>query len=262
MKIYVLADMEGISGVFRAEQVEANTPAWCEARTFMEADVNACARGLFAAGASKVVVRDVHATTSNMRWQELDSRIELVQGDGNQVERMPGLRGFDAVVLLGYHAMAGTRAAVLEHTSSASAWQRFWINGRESGEIACDAAVAGDENIPVILVTGDDKTCAEARRFLPKVTTAAVKTGLDRQCARLLSRADSLKLITSKAQIALGRIKEVRPFKLKKPVCLRLELVERQPLPRHVGRPFVRILDGRTYEITGRNFTEARERIL
>jgi D-amino peptidase len=262
MKIYILADMEGISGVCRAEQVRAGDPAWAEARAYLEADVNACARGLFAAGARTVVVRDVHETTFNLRWHELDPRLELVQGDGRQAGRMPGLRGFDGVVLLGYHAMAGTRAAVLEHTSSSRAWQRFWINGRESGEIAIDAAVAGDEGVPVLLVTGDDKACAEARRFLPGVTTAAVKTGLDCQYARFLSRPVSLALIERQARVAISRIKAVRPFRVRRPVRLRLEFVERQPLPGAVGRPWLRILDGRTIEIKGRTFTEARERLL
>ncbi len=262
MKVYILADMEGISGVCRSEQVNAGDPAWMDARSYMEADVNACARGLFAAGARTVVARDVHATTFNLRWHNMDPKIHLILGDGPQTGRMPGARGFDGVVLLGYHAMAGTRHAVLEHTSSSTKWQRFWINGVESGEIACDAAVAGHDGVPVIMVSGDDKTCAEARRFLPGVVTAEVKQGLDRNFARFLPQEAALQLLEKKAFEACRRANDMRPFKPKRPVRLRVELVERQPLPSAVGRPYLRILDGRTYEITGRTFIEARERLL
>ena len=145
---------------------------------------------------------------------------------------------------------------------SSTAWQRFWINGVESGEIAIDAAVAGDEGVAVVMVSGDDKACAEARRFLPGVVTADVKKGLDCQYSRLLPQQAALALIEAKAREACRAAAVRKPFRVRRPVRLRVELVERQPLPSAAGRPFMRIIDGRTYEITGRTFTEARERLL
>ena len=44
------------------------------------------------------------------------------------------------LILLGYHAMAGTPGAILEHSMSSKSIQNYWINGRLAGEVAIDAA--------------------------------------------------------------------------------------------------------------------------
>lgn len=259
--MYMLVDMEGISGVYRDEQVQYGTAAWAEARAYMEADVNACARGLFAGGATGVLVRDVHGMTCNLRWDKLDPRVELISGDAPNLQRLPGLCGQRGVVLLGYHAMAGTARAVLEHTSHPS-WQRCWINDMEVGELAFDAACAGEEGVPVVLVSGDAAACAEARRLLPGVGIAEVKEGLGRQCARLLPQPAAHHLLEACGRAACKAIKERAPYRVSLPVRIRVELAEGWPLPNAVGRPCVRILDGRTFEVSGDTFTEARARLL
>lgn len=259
--IYMLVDMEGISGIYRDEQIRYGSEAWKEARAYMEEDVNACARGLFAGGAERVLVRDVHATTCNMRWERLDPRIELIAGDASNLQRLPGLHDCHGVVLLGYHAMAGTARGVLEHTSHPS-WQRCWINETEAGEIAFDAACAGEEGVPVLLVSGDRAACAEARRLLPGVLIAEVKEGLGRQCARLLSQQLAHRLLEERGRAACQSIGNMMPHAVSLPARIRVELVERQPLPNAEGRPYMRIIDNRTFEVSGNTFSEARARVL
>lgn len=81
------------------------------------------------------------------------------------------------MALLGYHAMAGTRLANLEHTMTSAAWHSFRVNGEAWGEVAIDAKIASEAGVPVIMVSGDDRLCREADAFLPGVERACVKHG-------------------------------------------------------------------------------------
>jgi D-amino peptidase len=254
MKIFVMVDMEGISGICQSQQVLSAEPEYQIARRFMTWDVNACVEGLLAGGAKKVVVRDAHASGFNFLWGELDSRAEYIQGR-SVIQRMPDLASFDGLVLLGYHAMAGTPQAILEHTMSSAAWQNFWMNGVRCGELAIDAAMAGDHGVPTIMVSGDDKCCAEARRFFKGIVTAQVKVGLDCQGGRLLPKEQAHRLIRERAAEAVGKCKQIKPYKVKSPVRMRLELVSRHNVP--VARPGVKVIDGRTYEVTAKTVEEA-----
>ncbi|MFH0964636.1 MAG: M55 family metallopeptidase [Planctomycetota bacterium] len=254
MKIFVMVDMEGISGVCRKSQVLADGAHYQSARKYLTWDVNACVDGSFAGGAAEVVVCDAHSSGYNFLWEELDPRAQYVQGDSPE-ERIPGIASCDGLILLGYHAMAGTRRAVLEHTMSSVEWQNFWINGVKCGEIAIDAAVAGHHDVPTIMTSGDDKACREARRFIKGVVTAEVKKGLDVQGAVLLPKDRARDLIARAAARAVRKCAQIKPFKVKSPVTMRLELVSRGRLP--LSRPYVKVIDGRTFEVTAPTVEEA-----
>jgi len=249
-----MVDMEGISGICRSSQVMSDQADYQAARRFMTWEANACVDGLLAGGATKVVVRDAHGGGFNFIWDELDARAEYVQGRSGR-QRMPAIASFDGLVLLGYHAMAGTPEAILEHTMSSRAWQNFRMNGRKCGEFAIDAGIAGDHGVPTILASGDDKLCREARRFVKGIVAVQVKKGLDCQGGQLLSKERAHRLIRDGAAKAVARCKEIKPFKVTRPVRMRLELVSRGNVP--AGRKGVKVVDGRTYEVTGATVEEA-----
>jgi D-amino peptidase len=260
MKVLISVDMEGISGIVLPGQVGSEAH-YAEARKFMTADANACAEGCFRGGAKEVVVWDAHWQGFNIYWDQLDSRVVLQQG-GSDLGRMYDIQRFDALILLGYHSMAGTRCGVLEHTMSSASWQNFWMNGRKAGEIAIDAAIAGDSGVPTIMVSGDDKACKEAKSWIDGVYTAQVKEGLSSTGARLLSRETAHKLITETAEKACRDYKKMKPLVVKKPVKMRLEVVERHKIQGlDGGKPWLKLIDGRTYEVTGENALEALSRL-
>lgn len=71
MKIYISADMEGISGVAANMQLKKESE-YQRFRRLMTADVNAAIKGAFAGGATEVVVCDGHGNMSNILIEELD----------------------------------------------------------------------------------------------------------------------------------------------------------------------------------------------
>ncbi len=253
MKIFVMVDMEGISGICLSSQVLNGEPNYQAGRKYMTWDVNACVDGCIRGGATEVVVRDCHCTGYNFIWEELDPRAEYIQGATS--ERMPGISGFDGLILLGYHAMAGTVGGVLEHTMSSKAWQNLHINGVRSGETAIDAGVAGDHGVPVIMVSGDDKLCAEAAGLLKGTVCVETKKGLGIEGALLLTKEKAHKAIRDGAARAVKNCRKIRPMVFSKPVTLTLELVSRGRLP--FTRQNVRIVDGRTYEVSAASVEEA-----
>jgi len=253
MNIFVMADMEGISGICRSSQVKPDNVDYQLARRYLTYDVNACIDGCFAGGAKKVVVRDAHSYGFHFIWDELDDRAEYIQG-ASPLERMPNIQCFDGLILLGYHAMAGTSQAILEHTMNSKLWQNFTMNGEKCGEIAIDAGIAGDHDVPTIMVSGDDKLCAETRCFLKNTLTARVKKGFDVEGGQLLSKKRAHKLIHETAAEAVSLCKKIKPYKVKSPVTMRVEVVSRGTLP--VGNKNVKIIDGRTYEVIGPNVEE------
>lgn len=253
MKIFVMADMEGISGICRSSQVKQEGEHYQIGRRYLTFDVNACVDGCFAGGAKKVVVRDAHGGGYHFIWEELDPRAEYIQG-ASPIERMPDIEFFDGLILLGYHAMAGTPRAILEHTMSSKSWQNFWMNGKRCGEVAIDAGIAGDHGVPTIMVSGDDKVCKEARKFIKGVQTVQVKKGLDVEGGALLPKERAHKLIRESAAKAVKICKKIKPYKVKSPVTMRLELVSRGRIP--VARKHVKVIDGHTYEVVGPSVEE------
>lgn len=256
MKVYIFVDMEGISGVTGTDFVNANGPHYQTARRYYTEELNVCARACFEAGASEVIARDGHSSGNHMLWDQLDQRIQLVQGQTGVV-RMWGLEGCDALILLGYHAMAGTRGALLEHTYSSASIQNIWLNGRPVGEVGIDAGVAGDFGIPTILVTGDDFVCREAREWIPGVYTCEVKKACGCQGAMLLPRTVAHERLREATIEAVKHYKDIAPLVIERPVTIRKEVVERGYIPSDVGRQDLRVINGRTYEKTAPTVEQA-----
>jgi len=261
MKILMHVDMEGISGICLSGQVSQGHPLYAEGRRYLTWDINAAVEGCFAGGADRVVVRDGHGGRGdNAIWSELDPRAEYLLGTGGAASYYD-IDDFDAVILLGTHAMAGTPEAILEHTMNSGSWQNLWLNGRKTGELGTTAYQAGERGIPLIMVSGDDKACAEAEDFVPGIVTACVKWGLSVEGGRLLSPDKAHKLITAKAMEAVQKIDQIKPVKLEPPVTARLELVSRGRIPTRGDKPYLKVIDARTYEVTGDTSAQAMARL-
>jgi len=255
VKVYIFVDMEGISGISGSDFVMADKRLYAEGRRYYTEDVNACIRGCFQGGATGVIVRDGHGAGNHIVWDALDERAELVQGcSGGQ--RFPGIDECKALILLGYHAMAGTAGALLEHTYSSSSIQNYWVNGARAGEIGIDALIAAEHGVPTVLVTGDDHACREAGEWIPGVRTCAVKRGLSCQGARLLPKNEAHRLISEASSAAVASAPQMQLLKFSRPVKLRVEVTERGAIP-DPRAPNVTIIDGRTYERTASSLENA-----
>jgi D-amino peptidase len=157
----------------------------------------------------------------NIDAGDIDYRASLITGSPKPLSMMQGIdESFDAVVLLGYHAGAGT-AAVLSHTYNGKVWAAK-LNSRLVGEIAINAAVAGYFGVPVAMVTGDSVACRDALSNLGAVETVAVKEPTTRNSANCLHPVAAREKIKLAAAGIMERLHEFEPFTLEPPIELEL----------------------------------------
>ena len=180
-QVLISADMEGATGVTYPRDVEPRSEEWHRFRHLFTADVNAVAIGLLDAG-NEVLINEAHATMRNLVLEELDDRVRLLTGRHKRLGMMEGVEECDAVVFAGYHAAAGQRG-ILAHTYMANSITSVWLDGVIASEGRLNAALAAEHGVPVIMVTGDDKTCEDAADYAPDAEMVAVKTYVSRYSA-------------------------------------------------------------------------------
>jgi len=263
MKVYISVDIEGATGVVSFSQCESPDSSfydWPFARRMLTHDVNAAIRGARLAGATEVVVKDSHAGCRNLLIDELESGVELISGIGSgTMGMMEGIdASFDAVFLVGYHGMAGTPSALMEH-ALAGGLHRFWVNGVESGEIAVSAAVAGTFGVPTVLVTSDDAGCGEASRMLPGVRTYTTKHSLGRYMGRLLHPSVTGPGIENAAAEAVRGLSATAPFRVEEPVTMKITFRSVEEADLAATLPTVRRLDGYSLEWSADDYLTAHQ---
>jgi D-amino peptidase len=128
----------------------------------------------------------------------------------------------DAVMLVGYHAMAGA-SGVLAHTMSGLAFHRVWLNGRPVGEVALYALLAGEHGVPVVLCSGDDALAGEVAHWLPNAHRVVVKSASGNRAAISVSPARSAQLIAAGAKQALKDLPQATPLTMAGTICCRVE---------------------------------------
>lgn len=234
MKVFVSADMEGITGVVHGQELTQDTPSWNEARRWMTADVVAAAHGALAAGADEVVVVDGHAGMRNLLFDQLPAGVTAHRGPaaGRVMCQVEGLdASFDCVLLVGYHSMAGTDG-MLSHTWHGGVVGQYRLNGVPIGETAITAAVAGHHGVPVVLATGDQYLVAEAAAAVPGITTVQVKETTGRQNARCLPLATTAEMIRVAAESAVRERASVTPVRTTTPVVIEIDTLSHRQADR------------------------------
>jgi D-amino peptidase len=248
MKIYIMTDMEGVSGICNELQITIGTPQYEAARSLLCADVNAAIAGAYDGGATEVLVSDGHGSGFNFILERMDSRAVYERPNG-VFDFMPGLdESFAGVFCVGYHAMAGTLNGFLDHTQSPAHWLNYYLNGRRAGELAQIGAWAGSYDVPILLVTGDEAACDEAHKFFPAIQTVSVKQGIGRQHARCIHPEKTRELIHDGAKQAMSLAETARPFKVETPLTVRLEYYRSDMADAVANRPGTRRIDARTVE--------------
>lgn len=220
MRVFISADIEGVTGVCHVKQADdLGSPAWREACGFMRADVDAALEGCEAAGADEVVVSDGHYDGDNLSAEGLPAGVSLVSGAQMGLSMMEGVgERFDAALFVGYHAMAGTQAAVLAHTWNGELARVTLVDEaagtrREVGELGLNAAVAGAFGVPAVFASGDDKLAAEAEAVVPGIIAAVVKEGITRTAALLYDPATVREAIRAGVERALRTDRRPDPLR-------------------------------------------------
>ncbi|MCP4538428.1 MAG: M55 family metallopeptidase [Chloroflexi bacterium] len=249
MKILISVDMEGIAGVVSGKHASSDHKEYERFRKLMTAEANAAIEGALTGGATQVIVNDSHAGMTNILIEELNPAAELISGSPKPFGMMQGIGSdVDGVFLVGYHAMSGTGAAVLEHTWSGHVI-KLSLSGQEVGEMGLNAALAGGYGVPVTLAAGDRAVAKEARALLGDIETVSVKDGITRTAARCLHPKVAQERIRQAAERAIKLL--TMPFIVSPPITLRVAFHRAAHVDMAELVPGSQRVDGRTIEWTG-----------
>lgn len=252
MKLFMLWDMEGASGIHSREQVwfwEEGVRAEVaeEGRRLLVADINSAVAAALDAGVDELIVCDTHRGGGNIALDEMldDPRVTyLTRSRGQQDGKLRWLPGLDQTVdgflIPGHHAMAGTPMAFLPHTWSLE-WADLKINGRSVGEMGIEACFAGHWGVPVAFAQGDEAACAEAETMFPGIVTACVKRAVDANTCQGPEPAAARRLTAQGVAEAIGALRAGRclPYQPDLPMTVAIEITTAQGAERAANKPNV-----------------------
>jgi D-amino peptidase len=235
--------------------IEREDPLYRFSIERLMADVNAAVDGAFAGGATLVTVLDSHMGGGNFDLSLLDKRADVDTRE-NKKEWGKMDSTYDGTFFIGAHAMAGTINGFLDHTQSSTTWLNYWVNGRRMGELAQWGMMAGHFGVPMLMVSGDEAACVEARQFFNEIECAVVKRGLKRNEAELVDLSRSLNRVHEAAKKSISLVGKAKPFRPILPIEIKLEFTRTDYCDDMAHLPGVERIDARTIRKVSNNYLD------
>lgn len=258
-KIYISADLEGVTGAVTDQQLGTGGFEYERFRRFMTAEVLAAIEGARAAGAGEILVSDSHGNGQNLLIDELPEDVMIVRSWPRRLGMMHGLDGtFDGAVFIGYHSGTTNPDGVRAHTMSSATLADVRINDRSANETVWNAAIAGHLGVPVIAISGDDATIGEARATLGDgFEPAVVKWANSFHSATTLTPAAGQSVIRAAVERAVRRLDEMAPYDVGSPVTVTVRFKNYQPSQLLAFLPLFDRVDAHAVRFEAPNMTEA-----
>lgn len=179
MKIYISADIEGITGVTHWDETEKNKNDHGAFAEQMTREVKAACEGANKAGAKEILVKDAHDSGRNIIHSFLPKNTKLIRGwSGESYSMVQGLdSSFDALIYIGYHSGAFTDGNPLSHTMDSSL-EYVKLNGEYVNEFLIHSYIASYLNVPVVFLSADKALCEHVKNIDKNIITVAVKEGI------------------------------------------------------------------------------------
>lgn len=179
MKVYVSADIEGVTGIGHDDETSKGHSDYGEFRQRMTGEVAAACRGALNAGATDIVVKDAHGDGRNLVAEELPEQVTLIRGwSGHPLLMVQEIdESFTAAVFIGYHSRVGSGGNPLAHTLTARS-NLIRINDRPAAEFLIYAYAVSLYGVAFVFVSGDEALCEDVRDFNPQIRTFATMRGV------------------------------------------------------------------------------------
>jgi len=257
MKVHITADMEGIATISHDEQADYKSQEYPRMREIMTGEVEAAIQGAKDGGADEIIVCDAHDTGRNLLVERLDEDIEIIQGSAYELGMMSGISNdCDASLQVGYHSMRHTHAGTLGHTYTYHIAQ-LKFNGTTIGESGLSAAIAGHFGVPLVFVSGDAHAIKQAQSLVRNIVGVPTKTGVGLYGVHSLTPKKACKNIRKGVKEALEKRDEVKPYIVRKPVLMQVEL-ERPLMAEYAAKiPQVKRVNIKTVSFKAKDVVEA-----
>jgi len=225
LKAFISVDLEGMPFVVIPAHLNLKGSLYEEARKIATKVTLAVADELRKNSFNEVIIADSHGPMVNLLVDDLPEYVEIVRGYPRPVSMVSGIEGCDVACFLGYHAKSGTRRSVLAHTYSGGNIQKVLVNDVEVSEFLLNAYVAGDLDVPVILVAGEAQLLEDdVRQHASWIETVALKHSVSSVAAISPSLIRLEKQLRESTCRAVTNFKQnhTTPLKTGKPVNVRI----------------------------------------
>ena len=258
MKIYISADMEGITGVTHWDEVDHNKPSvYTQFQERMTKEVVSACKGANDAGAKEIWVKDAHYSGRNILSEELPENIKLIRGwSGHPYSMVQELdESFDALMMVGYHSMAGKGGNPLAHTLSSSKLDSVFINGQQTSEFFLHGNIAAKHGVPLVFVSGDAGLCEEVKDVSPNTTTHATMVGVGDSTINIQPET-SRKAIKEKVKVTLSSNLKKCIWTHPDSFSLEVRFIKQQLAYRASHYPGATLLDAKTVTFEASDFDD------
>lgn len=179
MKVYISADIEGITGISHWNETTLNNSEYRAYKDQMTKEVKAAVEALHNAGVDEIYVRDAHDSARNLTLSELPNYVKIIKGWSGAPNDMMALldESFDACMFIGYHSPSRSGGNPLSHTLSTDL-HHIRINGKIASEFLLNAYYAQIHTVPVIFVSGDELLTKSIEEENAEIETYASFSGL------------------------------------------------------------------------------------
>lgn len=257
MKVYISVDIEGVAGITHWDETNKAHADYPEFREQMTREAVAAIEGARAAGATEIWVKDAHETGRNLITSMLPDDVKLIRAwAGHPLCMLQELdETFAAVMMVGYHAAAGSEANSLAHTLSSDAIL-ITLNGKPASEFLVHALASSMLGVPTVFVTGDKGLMDEVKHTNPAIGRCAVKEGRG-QSAISMAPGAAVKAIRAGAEKALKG--DLKKSLLEVPKHTILEITYGNPnlAYRHSWYPGCKHIGNRTIRFETDNYFDA-----
>jgi D-amino peptidase len=259
LKVYISADMEGITGVVSPDQLGPAGFEYAQSRQWMTGEVLAAIQGAREAGATEFVISDSHGNGESLLIDKFptDVPITIVRSFPRPLGMMEGIDStFAAVIFVGYHASTSSLTGVRAHTMSSALLTRIALNGTAQSEAGINAAIAAEYGVPVVMITGDDAIVNETKQRLGNLEGVIVKRAIGFHSAATLTPEAGQARILQQAKTAILRRAEMKPYTMTKPVTVDVSFKNYRPVELLGYLPNIQRIDSHTVRFAGRDMTE------
>ena len=250
MKVYISADMEGITGVTHWDEVEHEKPsAYNQFQERMTNEVLAACNGANDVGTKEIWVKDAHYSGRNILAEKLPANVRLIRGwSGHPYSMVQELdESFDALLMVGYHSMAGYGGNPLAHTMSSSKIDSIYINDQQASEFLLHGNIAAKLGVPLAFVSGDAGLCEEVLSVSPNTTTHATMVGVGDSTISIQPE-DSRVIIRRKVAEALKGNLQNCIWKHPQSFLLRIRFIKQQVAYRASHYEGAKLIDAKTVQ--------------
>jgi D-amino peptidase len=257
VKVYISADMEGITGVVSGDQLGPTGFEYNRFREYMTAEVLAAMQGAREAGATEFVVSDSHGNGESLLIDKFPPDVTIIRSFPRPLVMMQGIDStFAAAIFIGYHSATTSTTGVRAHTISSALLTRVALNGTAMSEAGINAAIAAHFGVPVVMISGDDAIVAQAKQQLGNIEGAVVKRAISFHSAATMTPDAGQALIRERAKAAVARRGEIRQAAMSKPITLEVSFKNYRPVELLGYLPNVQRIDAHTVRFVGRDVLE------